>query len=571
MYDTVLALGRFAARMIPGFRRAVKIVWCPFGSLMFAGAYRNARKNGDVRLHVGAGNNRLDGWLNTDILPHLSPLFLDATHSFPVKDGTVAYIFSEHFIEHVPREAAYRFFRESIRVLKPEGVLRVSTPDAEALAKAYLNNTEQAVLLNERNRRMGYPYNSYPIDILNTAFKEDLHVCLYDAQTLEQLLRQAGFERITHCKVGESSHAALSKIEHHQVETIEDEFTLVMEATKSLSEKQVDRVEHKQNEQKINNIFTLICPDCRETLVDSTSCPKCGKTYVWLRGGKLIRFRAESYDFYRGCYEELWKPSLHPSLPLINILLSVRERVSISTRRERFFRSHLTGNKDLLILDVACGYGRKLFKQYGRVIGLDIVAEPLYSTSELYDLCVLADAFSMPFPDEYFDCIVSSDFLGHIPLEQKRDLYREFRRVLKLGGRMLHVMETDANNWHFRFAHRYPDLFRKYFVEGIGGHFGLELPSQAVARFEANGFKVLEVSKIWGDIWQIQEYRLMFDNEFKDKSKLIKALVILSYLAGVNVMVQELANIAVNPLSAVVERLTPLDNGQGLMVVCQKV
>ena len=232
MYSIVLTLGRFAARIIPGFRRAVKIIWRPFGSLVFAGAYRNARKNGDVRLHVGAGNNHLNGWLNTDIMPYLSPLFLDATHRFPVRDGTVTYIFSEHFIEHVPRNAASRFFRESLRVLKPGGVLRVSTPDAEALARAYLNHTEQAGLLNERNRRMGYQYASFPIDILNTAFKEDFHVCLYDAQTLEQLLSQAGFEHIKRCKVGESGHAALSKIEHHQVGTVEDEFTLVIEATK---------------------------------------------------------------------------------------------------------------------------------------------------------------------------------------------------------------------------------------------------------------------------------------------------------------------------------------------------
>ena len=321
----------------------------------------------------------------------------------------------------------------------------------------------------------------------------------------------------------------------------------------------------------MNQTFQLICPECRGDLDDNASCPKCGKTYVWLRESKLIRFQAEPDGFYRGCYEELWKPSLYPSMPLANFLLSMRERISISTRRERFFRSQLAGHDNLLILDVACGYGRKLFKRYGKVIGLDIVLEPLYRASEVYDLCVLANAFSMPFQDNYFDCIVSSDFLGHIPLEQKGDLYREFKRVLKPGGRMLHVLETDANNWHFRFAHRYPDLFRKYFVEGIGGHFGLELPTQAVARFEANGFKVLEASKIWGDVWQIQEYRLMFDNEFKDKSKLIKALVILSRLLGANVIVQELANIAVNPVSAVVERLTPLDNGQGLMVVCQKV
>lgn len=232
MYDKVLALGRFAGQRIPGFRRGLMLIWSPIGSLAFLAAYRNACKRDDVRLHVAAGIVRLDGWLNTDILPHLSLLFLDATRRFPVRDNSVSYLFSEHFIEHVPRQAAGRFLRESLRVLKPGAVLRISTPDAEALARSYLNHSQQVDLLNERNRGLGYPYATYPIDILNTAFKEDYHVCLYDAQTLEQLLSQTGFEHITRCKVGESSHAALSKIEHHYVGTIEDEFTLVVEATK---------------------------------------------------------------------------------------------------------------------------------------------------------------------------------------------------------------------------------------------------------------------------------------------------------------------------------------------------
>lgn len=237
MYNKILALGRLAARRIPGFRRGLMLIWSPIGSIMFLAAYRNASKRDDVRLHIGAGTIRLNGWLNTDILPHLSPLFLDATHRFPVRDGTVTYIFSEHFIEHVPRQAAYHFLRESLRVLKPGAVLRLSTPDAEALARAYLNHSPQVDLLNERNKGLGYQYATYPIDILNTAFKADYHVCLYDFNTLEQLLVEVGFEHVTRCIVGHSLHAALSGLEHHFAGTVEDEFTLVLEAAKPAGSK----------------------------------------------------------------------------------------------------------------------------------------------------------------------------------------------------------------------------------------------------------------------------------------------------------------------------------------------
>jgi len=231
-----LVLGRVAANRIPGFRSWLKYIWMPLGSLLFMLAYRNACKRSEVRLHIGAGSVRLDGWLNTDILPHLSALFLDATRRFPIRDNTVSYIFSEHFIEHMPRRSAISFLKECFRVLKPGGMLRVSTPDAEALAKAYLNRSEQARLLNERNRKLSYQYSTHPIDILNTAFKEDFHFCLYDAETLQRLLDSAGFCNMTRCKVSKSIHPELSGIEHHYIGSIEDDFTLIMEATKPHSD-----------------------------------------------------------------------------------------------------------------------------------------------------------------------------------------------------------------------------------------------------------------------------------------------------------------------------------------------
>jgi predicted SAM-dependent methyltransferase len=227
----ILALGRIAVKKIPGFWRAVMLMWRLIGSLKFRITYQNARKEGNVCLHVGCGGVRLEGWLNTDISPS-SPLYLDATRRLPIEDNSVSFIFSEHFVEHVPRRATLVFFEESFRVLRPGGILRISTPDAEALVRAYLNHPEEVRLLNERNRRYGYQYTCYPVDILNKAWLEDCHMCLYDAQTLQQLLSSAGFQNITRCEVGESCHTALSGIERHDVGSVTDEFTCVVEATK---------------------------------------------------------------------------------------------------------------------------------------------------------------------------------------------------------------------------------------------------------------------------------------------------------------------------------------------------
>lgn len=221
-------------RRIPGLRQAAIYARKTVATWRFRRAYHNAyHKEGDVRLHVGAGTVHIDGWLNTDVSSDC-PLFLDATRRFPVMDDSVSYIFTEYCIEHMPRHGAITFFKESFRVLKPGGILRFITPDVEALASAYLKDPERVRLLNERNRWHGYKYHCYPVDILNKAFLEDGHVCLYDAQTLEQLLSSVGYQNITRCKVGQSCHAALSAIERHDVGSTADEFACVIEASKPL-------------------------------------------------------------------------------------------------------------------------------------------------------------------------------------------------------------------------------------------------------------------------------------------------------------------------------------------------
>jgi len=262
----------------------------------------------------------------------------------------------------------------------------------------------------------------------------------------------------------------------------------------------------------------LQCPACDRRIKIAEQNNKlvcsCGKEYPIFKN--IIDFLLPEKHFYEEKYQTKWISTTRKR-KFPEFLLKLREKLSMSTRRERFFRKHLQkGN--IRLLDLACGYGRKLFTEYGKVIGLDIVLKPLFEASKIYEWCIRANAFYIPVPDEYFDFVVSSDFIGHIPIDKKDELYKEIHRILKPDGKMIHIIETDSTNWHFRFAHKYPELFRRYFIEEIGGHYGLEMPSQAVERIERNGFKIIDLKKIWGTVWQIQEYKTMFDNEYKTKS-----------------------------------------------------
>ena len=229
-----LTLGSTVLSRLPCLRPLLSFAWIPFGSLAFKFQYWRAENRGTVYLQVACGGNYIEGWLNTDVFPHLALLFLDATKRFPIKSNSVLYIFSEHFIEHISRCSVLSFFSESFRVLKPGGALRISTPDLESLTYAYLNNTDQISELNQHSRKLGYRFAEYSVDVLNRVFMEDRHVCLYDSSVLEQMLTTVGFINITRHKVGESCHSELTGIERHEVGTVEDKFTCVIEAEKPL-------------------------------------------------------------------------------------------------------------------------------------------------------------------------------------------------------------------------------------------------------------------------------------------------------------------------------------------------
>ncbi len=242
----------------------------------------------------------------------------------------------------------------------------------------------------------------------------------------------------------------------------------------------------------------------------------------------------------------------------------------MSGRRDRiFYREMRGGGPDRLILDVGCGGGRHYFCDYGTVVGIDPVLELLQIARQIYTEVYHASAFALPFADNTFNYVVSSDVIGHIPFEQKDVMFAEIHRVLKPGGRTVHVIETDAANIWFRFAHSYPDLFRKYFVD-LPGHISLELPSALKARFLRNGFKLVRFEKYAGAIQECGTIAGFFNNEYKLKSAPVRCAVGLDRLLARRLAVKELTNFLLEPVGRIVDWLTPLDSANGALVVFEK-
>src|SRR5208282_2770081 len=104
-------------------------------------------------------------------------------------------------------------------------------------------------------------------------------------------------------------------------------------------------------------------------------------------------------------------------------------------------RSVIGEVRGLRTLEVACGRGgfvRALARNGARAYGLDFSMAALQIgrqrslQSESGAVFVQGDAHNLPFPDNYFDLLVSCETIEHLPDPAKA--MREFRRVTKLGG-----------------------------------------------------------------------------------------------------------------------------------------
>jgi SAM-dependent methyltransferase len=116
--------------------------------------------------------------------------------------------------------------------------------------------------------------------------------------------------------------------------------------------------------------------------------------------------------------------------------------------------ARLCGPAPARLLEIGAGAGvqaRLLSRQGFDVQAIDLPAS-LYETLRVFPITDY-DGRTIPFPDHSFDVVYSSHVLMHI-VDRAR-FHQEVKRVLKPGGRVVHVVPTTA--WRFwTFLLHYP-------------------------------------------------------------------------------------------------------------------
>jgi len=196
-----------------------------------------------AKLQLGAGGVKgFSGWLNTDIEPAEGEAYLDATKSFPISDGSLSYIFSEHLIEHLSYRDGLSMLQECRRTLKPGGRVRIAPPNLLKLIQLF-QNAKNDEMRNYVKDKIKADYYSEPLPqtaspecvILNYEMRSWGHQFLYDPPSLRESLERTGFQSIKEFAPGESDDPALTGLENrHKLlfHELNDYETMVFQAVR---------------------------------------------------------------------------------------------------------------------------------------------------------------------------------------------------------------------------------------------------------------------------------------------------------------------------------------------------
>lgn len=147
-----------------------------------------------VRINLGSGHWKLEGWVNVDLdLASRPEVCADLSAGLPFRDSSADLMHSEDFLDQLELAPARAFLAECHRILRPGGVLRILTPDLRKMAHMYLQEPDR--LLELWKTHVGVPLEAgTAAEVFNLGMRFAGHTFIYDEETLACLLDASGFE-----------------------------------------------------------------------------------------------------------------------------------------------------------------------------------------------------------------------------------------------------------------------------------------------------------------------------------------------------------------------------------------
>lgn len=169
------------------------------------------------RLHIGAGNVILPGFVNLDAreapgIDLVAPAYpLDG-----ILDETFDLVYASHVLEHFHRGVIDDVLREWVRVLKHDGALRLAVPSFEHLVEIYVAHHDLSQIIGPLFGRQDYAQN--------------FHFVTFDEATLRATMERAGLEAVHPWDFRRTTHSA--HWDNSQATTLDIPISLNLEGRK---------------------------------------------------------------------------------------------------------------------------------------------------------------------------------------------------------------------------------------------------------------------------------------------------------------------------------------------------
>lgn len=137
-----------------------------------------------VYIHLGCGEINAPGFINVDAIPFSHIHYVQDVEDLSILPNKYAdLIYASHVLEHTSHSNSFKVLKEWYRVLREEGILRLSVPDFDKLIEVYSAEKRdiQAIMCPLMGGQ-GYAYN--------------FHKSVFNKKYLTELLLSVGFKEV---------------------------------------------------------------------------------------------------------------------------------------------------------------------------------------------------------------------------------------------------------------------------------------------------------------------------------------------------------------------------------------
>jgi len=155
--------------------------------------YFKTREGDQKKIHFGGGIEKLEGFLNTDIVGKIP---INIAKKLPFSSESLDVIFSCHVVEHLYYKQFRVFIKETFRILKEGGIHIIMTPSLTRLIDALYYNKELRVKLLRGHEKLT-KIKLDPAIFLNYMMHIYYgHRFIHDLESITRVAKKTGYSQI---------------------------------------------------------------------------------------------------------------------------------------------------------------------------------------------------------------------------------------------------------------------------------------------------------------------------------------------------------------------------------------